>query len=497
MSDFFRVQLGVVSRSEGHCSAKRSAYQACGIVIAHDGERFDFTRKASEHVRTIMLMPQGAPDWTRDPESLWQRAAAAEKRLDAQEARIIDFSMPRAVPAGLWDACVRHVYQPCIDMGMVMQVDIHDTPASDGGRNVNVHGLATLRLLDGDGFAARKNRTWNDAFRERSGRVIREQFAERLTSFCLARGIDYRGDARPNAERDLPDPEPNLPRWNFEAHARTGEMPEALAALQGHRKQRREWEAAQAEAVEAALDLKRLEDHIHERRRRRIVLATATGDRASRADRRAAVLRTWHGGQWIDADTVSAIASTRYDTTRSCLWIDLKDGATLVDSGDSIALRGRLTWQAALETAAAAERHGWSEVQVHGDQQYKDTVAVACMLRGIGVLNHILSPQAQAVFDRLHAEQVNRSEKSNNQWLTETGARNANGVLVDPEGAAVRSSRELYLALTKRVDVTHCPSVETLDTESSAPAYKLSFSKASAPNQKSSERQQSDFGKTD
>src|SRR5690606_12925311 len=204
MSDFFRVQLGVVSRSEGHCAAKRSAYQSCGVIVAHDGERFDFSRKAGEHVQTIMLMPQGAPDWAQQPESLWQRVSAAERRVDAQEARIVDFSMPRAVPAKLWESCVRHVYQPYIDMGMVLQIDIHDSPASDGGRNTNVHALATLREIDGDGFAVKKNRAWNDAFRERNGRVIRQQFAERLTSFCQRFGIDYQGDARPNSARDRP-----------------------------------------------------------------------------------------------------------------------------------------------------------------------------------------------------------------------------------------------------------------------------------------------------
>jgi hypothetical protein len=167
---------------------------------------FDFSRKQKEHVRTIMLAPEGAPDWAYEPESLWQRAAEAEKRIDAQEARIVDFSMPRQIPATLWDDCIRYAYAPLMARGMILQIDIHDTPASDGRRNVNVHGLATLRPLDGDGFSKRKDRTWNDLFRERSGRTVREMFAERLTTFCRENGIQYEGDARSNSERDLPDP---------------------------------------------------------------------------------------------------------------------------------------------------------------------------------------------------------------------------------------------------------------------------------------------------
>jgi hypothetical protein len=468
MTDFFRVQLGVVSRSEGHCAAKRSAYQSCGAIVAYDGERFDFSRKASEHVQTIMLAPPDAPDWTRHPESLWQRAAASEKRVDAQEARIIDFSMPRAVPAQLWDACIRHVYRPFIDIGMAIQIDIHDSPASDEGRNINVHGLATLRAIDGDGFAPKKNRAWNDIFRERNGRVVREAFAERLTEFCQAHGIDYRGDARPNSERNRPAPEPELPRWNFEAWKREGEMTEALEALHEHRVLRREWEAAEVEVIEAALDLTRIETRIRERRQRRLAPAGRAGTRASKPDRRAAVLRAWHGAQgWIDADAVAAIRSTRFDEARSCLWIDLRDGSMLIDSGDSIALRGRLTWTAAMETAAAAERHGWTEVTVSGDQAYKDAVTLACLLRGIAVTNHMLSARAQAEFDRLVAARAEVERTEAERQPKPEPSRNPRDRYETPFRS--RSSHEIHLGITKRTRSAAAPSAPAAEDEKPSP----------------------------
>lgn len=470
MSDFFRVQLGVVSRSEGHSAAKRSAYQSCGIVISHDGERFNFCRKAAEHIATLMLTPKDAPDWTRSPESLWQRAAAAERRVDAQEARIVDFSMPRAVPAELWDACVRHVYQPFIDMGMALQVDVHDSPASDGARNVNVHGLATLREIDGDGFAHRKSRAWNDHFRERNGRVVREQFAERLTAFCQAHGIDYQGDARPNSARDLPDPEPELPRWNFEAWKREGEMPEALATLQGHRKRRREWEAAQAEEIEAALDLAKIETRMRERRQRRLAPTGPADARADKPDRRAAILRAWHGAQgWINAETVAAIKSTRFDAARSCLWIDLRDGSTLIDHGDAISLRGHLTWTAALETAAAAERHGWTEVTVFGDLAYKDAVTVAAMLRGITVTNHQLSTKALAELDRLMTERTEAGQREKLEPSRNSGNRNDVRLRSPP-------SHEIHRRITQRNFVEQPPMLDDSPaTEGPLTAYKPRF----------------------
>lgn len=472
MADFFRVQLGVVSRSEGHSAAKRAAYQSCGIVVTHDGERFDFRRKAAEHVRTVMLVPPDAPDWTRDPQTLWQRAALAEKRVDAQEARIMDFSMPRAIPAELWEACVRHVYEPFFRMGMVIQVDIHDSPASDGGRNVNIHGLATLREIDGDGFAAKKTRAWNDAFRERSGRAVREQFAERLTAFCQEHGIDYQGDARPNSERARPAPEPELPKWNFEAVRRGDEMPEAMAALLEHRRHRRAWEQAAAEQDAAALLLRKLEAEA-QKRRRRIAPADPAQRPQERRDRRAAILRAWHGGSWIDADTVAAIASTRYDDRRDCLWIDLKNGTTLIDRGDFIALRGKVTWAAAVETVAAAERHGWTEFQVYGDQAYKDMVTMAAMLRGIPVTNHTLSPAAQNKFEELKAVQAAQSgTPDDDRDRLETSRNSARR---HENHFRSRSSRDIHRELAKRAFVEDTPQPADSDAGNPTPILKPRF----------------------
>jgi hypothetical protein len=283
MPDFFRVRLGVVARSAGHSAAKRSAYQACALAIDHLGRRFDFSRKAAERAMpTVMLAPDGAPRWCLDPASLWNRAATAEKRIDAQEARIMDFSMPRAVPSGLWADAVRHVYEPFRALGMALQIDVHDTPASDGDRNVNVHGLLSLRRIEGDRFSRIKERAWNDLFREREGRTIRDLVADRLTTFCRQHGIAYQGDARPNVVRGLPAPEPELPAWNVQAMKRTGALTPAVADLHQHRGRRRAWQAAVDELAAAnvrCIGLERASSSI-------IVPRTDPVDRAERSSPR-------------------------------------------------------------------------------------------------------------------------------------------------------------------------------------------------------------------
>jgi hypothetical protein len=217
-----------------------------------------------------------------------------------------------------------------------------------------------------------------------------------------------------------------------------------------HRKRRRQWEAAQAGAVEAALELTKLEAHIRRRRQRRLVpVLPANGRPSAKRDRRAAILRAWYRGGWIDAATIPNITSVRYDEKRDLLWIDLRDGATLIDRGDEISTQGRLTWNAALETAAAAERHGWDSVQVHGDQAYKDAVTVACMLRGVEVRNHAPSPKARAVFERLAAEQAKRSSSPDGAGGASDHQRGQRSGSFAASRAARPSSREIHRKITK------------------------------------------------
>ena len=50
-------------------------------------------------MRAVTVAPPGAPEWATDPDELWNRAEAAEKRKDAQVAR--DYRIP--IPFGLTD----------------------------------------------------------------------------------------------------------------------------------------------------------------------------------------------------------------------------------------------------------------------------------------------------------------------------------------------------------------------------------------------------------
>src|SRR5665213_729501 len=220
---FYRARIAVIQRSKGGSLLRRSAYQACTRVVTPEGRVFDWSgaRQANGHVTSFMIAPPGSPGWATNREQCWRRAVAKEVRWDAQEARTIEIALPRTLPPKLWEACARAVVAPLISAGMVAQCDIHAPAASDGGKQPHAHFSLSMRRIEGDDFARKKERGWNRMFYPNL-KKIRADIATALNDFCAAHGVPYWADARSNRERGLPAPMPTLPRWNILSAKRTG-----------------------------------------------------------------------------------------------------------------------------------------------------------------------------------------------------------------------------------------------------------------------------------
>jgi hypothetical protein len=95
----FHCQFGAVQPKRGDVLHKVAAYNSAGRVTASDGTLYDFSRKADEHVGGCIMLPDGAPAEYADPVALWAAAQDAETRIDGQPARLVEFTIPREVPA--------------------------------------------------------------------------------------------------------------------------------------------------------------------------------------------------------------------------------------------------------------------------------------------------------------------------------------------------------------------------------------------------------------
>jgi len=242
--------MSLVQRSRGGDALWHSAYVFGGTARLADGSVVDFSER-NDVIASFIVKPEGMPAWAADYAQLWKRAVAAEKRADAQEARLFELTIPRALPRKHWVTLGRHVARTLADHGMVVQVGIHCPLASDGDINPHIHFMATMReIVDGE-FARKKARHWNKIFHG-NAKAFRHKMAEILNEFCRIAGVDYRVDPRSNAERGLPPAEIRLPHWHILHYKRTGQKTRAM-------EQRDEERAARANVARLEAECRQLE----------------------------------------------------------------------------------------------------------------------------------------------------------------------------------------------------------------------------------------------
>lgn len=247
---FSRVEFGVVSRAVRDGDAVKCAAYNAASVMSHGDLVFDFARKRGEHTDHAVLLPPGSPPAFADAATLWRAAEAAERRCDAQVARQILISIPREVPPADRLAYATAIFAPWVADGAAAQIDVHCPPAADGGNQPHAHVLLTMRRVTDSGFASKKCREWNTAFREEDGRAERARIEARGNAWLAENDVTARVDLRSLAARGsrrTPEPQArpgDWQRWKREGYDSDAAPPSVARAL-AHRARR----AALSDAV--------------------------------------------------------------------------------------------------------------------------------------------------------------------------------------------------------------------------------------------------------
>lgn len=229
----------IISRSQGRSLVASAAYRSGEKLFdARYNKDQDYTQK--QHVvHKEILLPEQAPSWMAERETLWNAVEAAEKRKDAQLAREFTISLPQELSLESNILLAREFAQRAfVDRGMVADVCIHTEKAKDGSLQPHAHILLTLREVTQEGFG-KKARAWNDKslllhWRETwaeyaNHALAREGFDKTIDHRTLeaqgitlepqhkigasvakerlARAQDHERIARENGERLLKDPE--------------------------------------------------------------------------------------------------------------------------------------------------------------------------------------------------------------------------------------------------------------------------------------------------
>ncbi|TGX53183.1 Ti-type conjugative transfer relaxase TraA [Sphingomonas gei] len=179
----YHFSAKVISRANGSSAVASAAYRSASRL--HDerlDRHHDFSNKAGV-VHSEVMLPDGAPENLSDREKLWNEVEAAEKRIDAQLAREIEFAIPRELSTEFGIALARDfVRDEFVDRGMIADLNVHWDVGADGMAKPHAHVMLTMREVGEDGFG-KKNRDWNRAdllekWRERWSDHVNQRLAE-------------------------------------------------------------------------------------------------------------------------------------------------------------------------------------------------------------------------------------------------------------------------------------------------------------------------------
>jgi hypothetical protein len=169
-----------LSFGRGQSAVHTAAYNA-RTQLEHEREdklTKDYGKSHGAPLFTGIFAPEGAPEWARDREQLWNRAEAAERqKVNGQPARNLIVAFPQELDQREREWLLKDfAREEFARRGMIADVAMHEPDKHGDQRNFHAHILLTMRKLDGDEFAKTKCREWNS---KEQLEAWREGWAER------------------------------------------------------------------------------------------------------------------------------------------------------------------------------------------------------------------------------------------------------------------------------------------------------------------------------
>lgn len=228
----FHLTAKVVSRGKGQSAIAAAAYRSGERLRDEQADEQKFYRARAERIEfTAIMAPSAAPAWANERNALWNHAERAENRKDAQLAREIEVALPHELTPSQRVGLVKDfAREQFVRRGYAVDIAIHAPETTSDTRNHHAHLLITMRALDGDGFAAKKDPTMNT--REQLGQW-REQWAHLVNRHLERHGHAARIDHR-SLKAQGKDAEPMI-HLGYVAHrmAKRGASSERMDELQG------------------------------------------------------------------------------------------------------------------------------------------------------------------------------------------------------------------------------------------------------------------------
>jgi hypothetical protein len=387
----YRLSVQLISRSSGRSATGAAAYRAGErIRDVRTGEVFDYRRRG-DVLDASILAPTDAPEWVHDREPLWNKVESAEKRRDAQVAREIQLSLPYELSFEANKVLLRDfVASECVALGMIADITMHAPHRGGDERNVHAHILLTTRELLADRFGP-KARAWNEKAQLERWRAGWETAVNHALDIAKVRArVSHLSYARRGIDREgEPKQGPiatKMERYGRESHA--GRDRRAVRA----RNERRDSFRRRIREIDA--DIER--DELVGRQ------GKALRDPSSRIDANFLDDISWPSisspersrwRSWREAVLSEHYALNLESSNLARFWRIERSLEGLVFSN----ARGRFVDEGTRITADrtndlvirgmldAAEAHGWRELVISGDDDFKRRTMLAALDRGFDI----------------------------------------------------------------------------------------------------------------
>lgn len=149
----YSCSVKTISRSNGHSATAAAAYQA-GIKLYDEttGETHNYANKSGV-VKSKIIVPEGSPEWAKNPERLFTEAEKSENRKNSTVAREFIIALPHELDKDQQTRLSKDITQKLVDrFGFAAQYSIHKPSKKGDQRNDHIHILATTREMTPDGL---------------------------------------------------------------------------------------------------------------------------------------------------------------------------------------------------------------------------------------------------------------------------------------------------------------------------------------------------------
>ena len=243
----FHLTTKHISRSSGRSSTAAAAYRAAAAIYDdRTGLTHDYSKRGGVIMSVAFMLNDDNQPVYLDPQTLWNKAEAAEKRKDGRTAREWIVAIPHElIPTDEADqqdikknqgarAATKFAKLLAERYGVAVDIAIHAPDAEGDERNYHAHIMMTTRQVEivGDDFNLTDKTTLELSNAKRSTlglerakediKELRAEWANIANGALEANGIDERIDHRSHADRGI-DAQPTIKLgWKVSELERSG-----------------------------------------------------------------------------------------------------------------------------------------------------------------------------------------------------------------------------------------------------------------------------------